>query len=64
MTLTDVRTLAAAIRAEIAKAIVGQEAMVDMLLTAMLSEGHVLMEGPPGTAKTFLANAFATALGL
>jgi MoxR-like ATPase len=64
MSLTDVRALADAIRAEIAKAIVGQESMVDMLLVALLSEGHVLMEGPPGTAKTFLANAFATALGL
>jgi len=64
MTLDDVRSLAAAIRAETAKAIVGQEAMVDMLLVALLSEGHVLLEGPPGTAKTFLANTFATALGL
>jgi MoxR-like ATPase len=64
MSLSDVRSLADAIRAEVAKAIVGQELMVDMLLTAMLSEGHVLLEGPPGTAKTFLANAFATALGL
>lgn len=64
MTLDDVRHLAGAIRTEIAKAIVGQEEMVDMLLVAMLSEGHVLLEGPPGTAKTFLANSFATALGL
>ncbi len=64
MTLDDVRSLAGAIRAEIAKAIVGQEDMVDMLLTALLAEGHVLLEGPPGTAKTFLAQSFATALGL
>jgi MoxR-like ATPase len=64
MTLDDVRSLTAAIRAETAKAIVGQEAMIDMLLVALLSEGHVLLEGPPGTAKTFLANTFATALGL
>jgi MoxR-like ATPase len=64
MTLDDVRSLAGAIRAETAKAIVGQEAMVNMLLVALLSEGHVLLEGPPGTAKTFLANTFATALGL
>jgi MoxR-like ATPase len=64
MSLTDVRALADAIRAEIAKAIVGQDGMVDMLLVALLSEGHVLMEGPPGTAKTFLAQSFATALGL
>jgi MoxR-like ATPase len=64
MTLGDVRQLTGAIRAEIAKAIVGQESMVDMLLVAMLSQGHVLLEGPPGTAKTFLAQSFATALGL
>jgi MoxR-like ATPase len=64
MTLEDVRTLADAIRAEVAKAIVGQDALIDTLLIALVSEGHVLLEGPPGTAKTFLANAFATALGL
>ncbi|MBA4082057.1 MAG: magnesium chelatase [Erythrobacter sp.] len=64
MTLEDVRSLTGAIRAEIAKAIVGQEPMVDMLLVALLSEGHVLLEGPPGTAKTFLAQSFATTLGL
>lgn len=64
MSLEELRTLAAAIRAEVAKAIVGQDALIDQLLMAMVSEGHVLMEGPPGTAKTFLANAFATALGL
>ena len=64
ISLTDVRALADAIRAEIAKAIIGQDGMVDMLLVALLSEGHVLLEGPPGTAKTFLAQSFATALGL
>lgn len=64
MSLPELRTLADAIRAEIAKAIVGQQAMVDQLLVAMVSQGHVLLEGPPGTAKTFLAQAFSTALGL
>lgn len=64
MSLEELRALAGAIRAEVAKAIVGQDALVDQLLVAMVAEGHVLMEGPPGTAKTFLANAFATALGL
>jgi len=64
MSLADLRALADAIRAEIAKAIVGQEAMVDQLLVAMVSQGHVLLEGAPGTAKTFLAQAFSTALGL
>ena len=64
MTLGDVRALADAIRGEVAKAIVGQDAMIDQLLVALISQGHVLLEGPPGTAKTFLANAFATALGM
>jgi len=64
MTLSEVRDLADDIRAQVAKAIVGQDALVDMLLVAMISEGHVLLEGPPGTAKTFLAQAFSTALGL
>lgn len=64
MSLEELRNLADAIRAEVRKAIVGQDQMVDQLLIAMAAQGHVLMEGPPGTAKTFLANAFATALGL
>ena len=64
MTLDDVRQLAGAIRGEVAKAIVGQDEVVDHLLVALLSEGHVLLEGPPGTAKTFLAQCFACALGL
>ncbi|MEL6877462.1 MAG: MoxR family ATPase [Pseudomonadota bacterium] len=64
MSLEELRELADAIRAEVAKAIVGQDEMIDQLLVAMISEGHVLLEGPPGTAKTFLAQSFATALGL
>lgn len=64
MTLDDVRSLAAEIRGEVAKAIVGQEQTVDHLLVALFAQGHVLLEGPPGTAKTFLAQSFAAALGL
>ena len=64
MSLADLRALAGKIRAEVTKAIIGQDEMVDLLLVAMVSEGHVLLEGPPGTAKTFLAQSFATALGL
>ncbi|MEP3050637.1 MAG: MoxR family ATPase [Erythrobacter sp.] len=64
MSLEELRALADAIRGEVAKAIFGQDELVDQLLIAMISEGHVLLEGPPGTAKTFLAQSFATALGL
>lgn len=64
MTLEDVRALAHSIRGEVAKAIVGQQETVEHLLIALLAEGHVLLEGPPGTAKTLLAQCFAATLGL
>ena len=62
--LERTRALAAAIRAEIAKAVVGQDAAVEHLTIALIAGGHVLLEGPPGTAKTFLAQCFAAATGL
>ncbi len=64
ITLAEVAHLAAAIRGQIAKAIVGQTETVEHLLIALLAQGHVLLEGPPGTAKTFLAQCFAASLGL
>jgi len=64
MTLDEVGRLAAAIRGEIAKAVVGQAETIDHLLVALFSRGHVLLEGPPGTAKTFLAQCFAASVGL
>jgi len=57
--LSEVQTLADNIRAEVAKVIIGQTDTVDLLLTALLSRGHILLEGVPGTAKTFLAQVFA-----
>jgi MoxR-like ATPase len=60
----QVQALADAIRAEVAKAVVGQEATVELMLVALLSGGHILLEGPPGTAKTLLAHSFARAVGL
>ncbi|MGX7896528.1 AAA family ATPase [Tsuneonella sp. HG222] len=62
--LERVGALAQAIRGEVGKAIVGQDEAIDHLLIALLAQGHVLMEGPPGTAKTFLAQCFAAATGL
>lgn len=62
--LEEVGRLAEAIRAEVGKAIVGQAEIIDHLLVALLAQGHVLLEGPPGTAKTFLAQCFAASIGL
>src|SRR3954462_5488038 len=62
--VTDVKALADGIRQDVAKAIIGQDEAVQLLLIALLSSGHILLEGPPGTAKTFLAQCFARALGL
>lgn len=47
------------IREEIAKVVVGQERAIDMLLTSVVADGHVLLEGVPGVAKTLLAKLMA-----
>ena len=64
MDVRDVKALSDAIRWQIAKAVVGQTATVDLLLTALLARGHILLEGPPGTAKTLVAQSFARTLDL
>jgi len=62
--VAEVKGLADKVRAEIGKAIVGQQDTIDLLLTALFARGHVLLEGPPGVAKTYLAQCFARTLGL
>ncbi|MEI5671896.1 MULTISPECIES: AAA family ATPase [unclassified Nocardioides] len=59
---TGARDRLVAVRAEVAKAVVGQDAAVSGLLVALLCGGHVLMEGVPGTAKTLLVRTLAGAL--
>jgi len=53
-----------ALREEVGKAVVGQRAVVDQTLIALVASGHVLIEGVPGLGKTLLARAFAKALSL
>ena len=52
------------VRAEVAKSVVGQDGTVTGLLIALLSHGHVLLEGVPGVAKTLIGRAFAASLSL
>jgi MoxR-like ATPase len=63
----DVRWAAdqgAKVIAEVERAIVGKHAVLEKILAALLSGGHVLLEDFPGLAKTLIANSFATALGM
>ncbi|MGN3957656.1 MoxR family ATPase [Streptomyces sp. WAC8370] len=60
----NARTALEALRAEIAKAVVGQDAAVTGLVVALLCRGHVLLEGVPGVAKTLLVRTLAEATEL
>ena len=53
-----------AIKTEIAKVMVGQETLIDALLIGLITDGHILVEGVPGLAKTTAINSLAKALGL
>ncbi|MFH1467445.1 MAG: AAA family ATPase, partial [Pseudomonadota bacterium] len=62
--LDELTALHRRFRAEVGRVIVGQEAAIDLLLTAVLAGGHCLFIGVPGLAKTLLVRSAAQALGL
>lgn len=62
--MTDLRNNLERVKAEIAKVIVGQENMIEHLLVALLSNGHVLIEGVPGVAKTITAKLLAKTISV
>jgi MoxR-like ATPase len=64
MDVQGIRAVTEAVRAEVRKAVVGQDAVIDLLLTSLLVGGHILLEGVPGTAKTLITRAFAGGLAL
>jgi MoxR-like ATPase len=60
----DARTALVALRSEVGKAVIGQDAAVSGLVVALLCGGHVLLEGVPGVAKTLLVRTLAATLRL
>lgn len=62
--LDDLQQAVGDIRAEIGKIIVGQERVVDLLIAALLADGHVLIEGVPGVAKTLTAKLLAKTISV
>ncbi len=61
--LYEVQALVEAVRTNIARVIVGKLEVIDLLLVALLSNGHVLLEDVPGMGKTVMAKALARSLG-
>ena len=64
MDVAAIQDVSARLREQVGRVVVGQDGVVSLLLTALLSDGHVLLEGVPGTAKTLLARVFSASLSL
>jgi MoxR-like ATPase len=64
MDLSHLRSITDGIRTQVQKVVVGQDHVIELLLTSLLAGGHVLLEGVPGTAKTLLTQAFAAGVAL
>ncbi|HTT44538.1 MAG TPA: MoxR family ATPase [Thermoplasmata archaeon] len=64
MNPTEARALADRIRGAVRTAVVGRDLALEQVLTALVADGHLLIEDLPGLGKTLLAKSFATALGL
>jgi MoxR-like ATPase len=62
--MTNGKEWAQRIRNEVQKAIIGQDEVIERLLVALLANGHVLLEGLPGLAKTLLIKSLGSAMGL
>src|SRR5262249_57726465 len=63
MPLEHVRSAWTQLRAGLDRVLLGQDAVKERVLTALLAGGHVLIEGPPGTGKTLLALALSRLIG-
>src|SRR5947209_2419762 len=63
LTVRKVQSLAEAIRNNIERVIIGKRDIIDLLLVALLSDGHVLIEDVPGIGKTMMAKSLARSLG-
>ncbi|MBS1977354.1 MAG: MoxR family ATPase [Bacteroidetes bacterium] len=64
LNLNELQNSITRVREEIGKVIVGQTQMVDLLMTALLADGHVLLEGVPGVAKTLTAKLLARTIAV
>lgn len=64
MDLDAIQAVSQNLRDQVRRVVVGQDTALDLMLVSLLSDGHILLEGVPGTAKTLLAQCFAHSLSL